>query len=231
MAPHTRLTILPRSLAIFRLKESGKDVVATRFAAADSHQCLILSVEINSLERTFRSPTTLLKQNMGLIRRWTKREEQLYQDLLEPPVATQARHPWYQAKILELLTLHLLQETSTEESFFCSQLKERTHRHVRQALELLQGRISEPLDLKDLAEDVGCAPHYLSRLVKQDTGKTLSLHLRAFRIEKAAEILAGGRHNVTEVAFEVGYNSTSHFSKAFMEEQGLSPSTFLRKKQ
>lgn len=229
LSPHTRLTLLPRSLAVFHLRELDQQTVATRFASDESHQCLLLTIGLDSLNRLFRSPIPLLKQNMGLIRRWTSREEQLYQDLLDSPVASQARHPWYQAKILELLTLHLFQEAPAEESFFCSQLKKQTHRHVRQALETLQTRLAEPLDLSELADDVGCAPHYLSRLVKQETGKTLSLHLRAFRIERAAILLAGGSLNVTEAALEVGYNSLSHFSKAFAAEQGMSPSQFLKR--
>lgn len=228
MAPHTRLTLLPRTIAIFSLEKSNSETIATRFSSSGGHDSLLLSVGSESVARLFRSPGPLLRKNMGLIRRWNSREELLYQDLLEPPIAALAKHPWYQAKILELLTLQLFPEAGPEESFFCSQLKQRTHRHVRQALELLQARLSEPLELADLAEDVGCAPHYLSRLVTQETGKNLSLHLRAFRIEKAALLLAGGKYNVTEVALEVGYNSLSHFSKAFTAEQGLNPSKFLK---
>lgn len=228
LAPHTRLTLLPRSLALFQLRELNQETIATRFASSESHECLLLTVGLSSLARLFRSPTPLLQQNLGLIRRWTGREEQLYQDLLDAPVASQARHPWYQAKILELLTLHLFQRRPEQESFFCSKLQQQTHRHVRQALEILQSRLDEPLDLTALAEDVCCAPHYLSRLVTQETGKTLSLHLRAFRIEHAVILLAGGKLNVTEAALEVGYNSLSHFSKAFAAEQGMTPSRFLK---
>ncbi|MDB4406559.1 helix-turn-helix transcriptional regulator, partial [bacterium] len=69
----------------------------------------------------------------------------------------------------------------------------------------------------------------LSRLVKQETGKTLLLHLRSLRISKAAEMLSENRLNVTEVALEVGYQSLSHFSKAFSMEQGMTPSQFLKR--
>jgi AraC-like DNA-binding protein len=148
---------------------------------------------------------------------------------VRPPVAAEARHSWFQAKILELLSLHLFYQPAAGESLYKSNPGEHVHRHVRQALELLEGRLAEPLDLSDLADDVGCAPHYLSRLVKQDTAKTLSLHLRAMRIERAVQLLATHTHNVTEVALEVGYNSLSHFSKAFTQEQGLSPSAFLKR--
>jgi AraC-like DNA-binding protein len=65
--------------------------------------------------------------------------------------------------------------------------------------------------------------------VKQETGKTLLLHLRALRIEKASEMLSENHMNVTEVALEVGYQSLSHFSKAFSQERGMTPSQFMKR--
>lgn len=230
MAPHTRLTLLPRTVALFNSEEREKLLVATRFDSSEGHDALVLSVGSESLTRLFRSPEDLLRRNMGLLRRWSSREEQLYQDLIAPPIASLAKRPWYQAKILELMTLHLFQEAGPQDSFFCRQVKKQTHRHVRQALELLQLRHAEPLELPFLAAEVGCAPHYLSRLVTKETGKTLSLHLRAFRIEQAALLLAQGDNNVSEVGREVGYQSLSHFSKAFAAEQGVSPMQFLKRR-
>jgi AraC-like DNA-binding protein len=191
----------------------------------------LLSVDFESLGRLFRTSIPTLQKNLGILRRWSSRESQLHEDLVRPPVATEARHSWFQAKILELLSLHLFYQPSIEQPLYETTLGKKVHRHVRQALGLLEGRLTEPLDLNDLADDVGCAPHYLSRLVKQDTGKTLSLHLRALRVNRAVQLLATHTHNVTEVALEVGYNSLSHFSKAFMQEQGMSPSSFLKRRQ
>jgi AraC-like DNA-binding protein len=42
-------------------------------------------------------------------------------------------------------------------------------------------------------------------------------------MERAAELLRMGHHNVTEAATEVGYSSLSHFSKAFCETIGCCP--------
>jgi len=231
LAPNTRLTLLPQTLSIFEIPEGKAPLTATRISSATEHEFLILTLSSQSLPRIFPSPEKAIRKNLGVIRRWTQRDIQLFNDLISPPVSDIACRAWYQAKILELLSLHLFHTPSPEKPLFCTQFKERTHRHVRLALELLHSRLSEPLDLRDLAEDVGCAPHYLSRLVKQDTGKTLSLHLRAFRIEKAAELLASGELNVTEVALSIGYNSLSHFTKAFKNEKEISPSDFLRRSQ
>ena len=50
-----------------------------------------------------------------------------------------------------------------------------------------------------------------------------------FIVEKAAELLSSHQLNVTEVAFEVGYQSLSHFSKAFAQEKELTPSQFMKR--
>jgi len=181
LAPNTRLTLLPETLSIFEIPEGKRALTATRFASATEHEFLLLTLSSQSLERIFPSPEKAILKNLGVIRRWTTRDTQLFDDFTSPPVAQVAARAWYQAKILELLSLHLFHSPEPPKPLFCAQFKERTHRHVRLALELVHSRLSEPLDLGDLAEDVGCSAHYLSRLVKQDTGKTLSLHLRAFR--------------------------------------------------
>lgn len=102
---------------------------------------------------------------------------------------------------------------------------------VRRALDLLRSRYDQPLDLVPLAREVGIAPHHLSRKVSQETGRTLQRHLRRLRVERACEALNSGRMNVTEAALEVGYQSLSHFAKAFREETGKSPSTWLSERK
>ena len=98
---------------------------------------------------------------------------------------------------------------------------------VKRAIQLLHERLDQPLDLATLARDVGVSPHHLSRKVGAETGSTLLRHLRRLRIERACEALGSKRMNVTEVALEVGYQSLSHFAKAFREETGRSPSDWL----
>jgi AraC-like DNA-binding protein len=50
--------------------------------------------------------------------------------------------------------------------------------------------------------------------------------LREIRLDRAAKLLRAGRSNVTQAAFAVGYQSLSHFSKAFWERFGCCPGLY-----
>jgi AraC-like DNA-binding protein len=231
MASETRLTLLPRTTALFSTPKEAGVMSATRFAAKGRHEFLVLIVPISSVEAVFGPVGPLMRRDLGILRRWSERDEEAVRDFSRPPVQPAAEKAWFLAKVLEILALHLFRRPEDEPRFFCTMVKSNAHRYVREALSLLEGRLDESLDLVRLAQDVGCAPPYLSRLVKQETGKTLLLHLRALRIEKAAEMLSANNLNVTEVALEVGYQSLSHFSKAFAQEKGMTPSQFLKRQK
>jgi AraC family transcriptional regulator len=112
---------------------------------------------------------------------------------------------------------------------FCTVLRDRDP--VKRAIQLLRERLDQPLDLGLIAKEVGVAPHHLSRRVSSETGITLQRHLRRLRIERACEALDSGKMNVTEVALEVGYQSLSHFAKAFRDETGEPPGKWLARKR
>ena len=67
----------------------------------------------------------------------------------------------------------------------------------------------------------GAEFHRIAEVMLKDAGH---LWLRRERIEKAAALLSSGKCNVSEAALEVGYQSFSHFSRAFFEEKGIQPS-------
>jgi len=134
-----------------------------------------------------------------------------------------------EARVLEWAAVRLFRSKPGDPgSSFCASLRDRDP--VKRALQLLREKLYQPLDLSAVASEVGIAPHYLSRRVSAETGLTLQRHLRRLRIERACETLDSGKMNVTEVALEVGYQSLSHFAKAFRAETGTSPSQWLRRK-
>ncbi len=60
--------------------------------------------------------------------------------------------------------------------------------------------------------------------IKALTGKSTSLVVRMIRLQKAKEILETTELPITQVAYEVGFKHSSHFSRYFTEEFGVAPS-------
>ena len=151
--------------------------------------------------------------------------QQLISTLRQPPVYAAAQALWYQCKALELAVTFLLQPPP-EQEMFCTRQQRLAQERVEQVIFLLKQNLAEPLSLEELGKKIGCSHFYLSRIFSTQTGHTITQHLRQLRMERAAELLKSGGHNVTEAALEVGYNSLSHFSAAFHETFGCCPGLY-----
>jgi YesN/AraC family two-component response regulator len=81
--------------------------------------------------------------------------------------------------------------------------------------------------VEELASEVNLSSSQLYRKLKQFTGQIPSAYLRNYRLQAAAELLANNRGiTIKNVMFEVGIESASHFSTAFKNKFGHSPSEF-----
>ncbi|MDG1891391.1 MAG: AraC family transcriptional regulator [Verrucomicrobiota bacterium] len=146
-----------------------------------------------------------------------------------PPIMAAARSLWFAGKARELMAHTLFLPLGNE--FFCTRQKRVNCERVSSVKKILRASLSEPPSLQQIAQKVGCSPFYLSRTFSTETGMTIPQYLRDIRIEKAAELLRTGACNVTEAAFEVGYNSPSHFSQAFCQIMGVCPAMYPRGKR
>jgi len=152
-------------------------------------------------------------------------QEVTFQALRQPPVPVAARKLWYQAKTLELLS-QVLFTPAPQEEFFCQRQKRVARERIERTTGILRSHLADPPDIDELGAQVGCSSFYLSRLFSKEMGMTIPQYVRQIRMERAAELLLSGRHNVTEAAMEVGYSSLSHFSKAFCTTIGCCPALF-----
>ncbi len=77
-----------------------------------------------------------------------------------------------------------------------------------------------------MAEQLNISPGYLSDLLKQESGKTALEHIHIYLISEAKNRLMGEDKSVSEIAYALGFENMSYFSKLFKKEVGLSPNVF-----
>ncbi|MCH2024189.1 MAG: AraC family transcriptional regulator [Verrucomicrobiales bacterium] len=164
-----------------------------------------------------------------ILREFLRTEERdIAESVANPSISGAAGKLWFKAKAMELLSGWSYADSRDNKEFFCSRQKRAVLERVDKAKEYLSDNLQSPLDLNSVAKSCACSPHYLSRLFAAETGMTLSLYLRKLRINKACGLLSSGRLNVSEASLEVGYQSLSHFARAFRGVVGVSPSQYAR---
>ncbi len=75
-------------------------------------------------------------------------------------------------------------------------------------------------------KELNMSPKYLSDLLKKETGKNAKAHIDDFLINKAKNRLLGSMESVSEIAYDLGYEYSQHFSKIFKSKTGMSPSEY-----
>ena len=84
--------------------------------------------------------------------------------------------------------------------------------------------------MEKFGQEVGLSRMQLHRKLKVLTGESPGDFLRTMRLKRARRLLESKAGNVSEIAYEVGFNNPKHFSKFFKEEFKVSPSQYVANK-
>ncbi|WP_316771205.1 helix-turn-helix domain-containing protein [Pedobacter frigiditerrae] len=77
-----------------------------------------------------------------------------------------------------------------------------------------------------MADKLNISPGYLSDTLKQESGKTALEHIHIYLIAEAKNRLIGETQSVSEIAYALGFENLSYFSRLFKREVGVSPIGF-----
>ena len=83
-----------------------------------------------------------------------------------------------------------------------------------------------PLNLTDISRHACLSRYHFLRLFRDEFATTPHQYLTRRRIEKAKELLVAGRLSVTDVCFEVGFESLGSFSTLFRRQVGDAPVSY-----
>ena len=119
--------------------------------------------------------------------------------------------------------LQVTEENIREYENFLERSMSESRNEVAAVKNYIYQHYEEDLSLEMLAEKVYLSSGYLSFIFKKETGMNLNRFIRVFRMEKAKYLLTHSDAPVTEIAMQVGFNSTSYFIKKFQQSNKISP--------
>ncbi|MHC4884634.1 MAG: AraC family transcriptional regulator [Planctomycetota bacterium] len=99
---------------------------------------------------------------------------------------------------------------------------------IEQAGDYLRERCHGPVGIEEAAAWAGLSVSYFRKLFSIHYGCSPRTYLRRARIQRAKELMATPRHNLTEIARMTGFSTVHAFSKAFHAVEGMSPSHYRR---
>ncbi|MBD0830751.1 nickel-binding protein [Aestuariibaculum sediminum] len=82
------------------------------------------------------------------------------------------------------------------------------------------------VSIEALSESLGYSKSQLYRKVTALTGKSPNSFLRDYRLERAVRLMDNQEGNISEIAFETGFNSLAYFSKCFKNKYNMLPSKY-----
>ncbi len=93
---------------------------------------------------------------------------------------------------------------------------------IAKSIEFISSSLDQPITIEDMADYVGMSRAVFHRKFKQATTMSPIQYIKSMRLNNGAMKLAAGM-NINEVAIQVGYVSTSQFSREFKRLYGISP--------
>lgn len=97
---------------------------------------------------------------------------------------------------------------------------------VRRARAYIVGHQADPIDLNEVAKAMHVSTFYFCKMFKKATGLTFTEYLGRVRIERAKTQLLNPNRRVSEIAYDVGFQSLTHFNRLFRQVAGQSPTKF-----
>jgi AraC-like DNA-binding protein len=99
----------------------------------------------------------------------------------------------------------------------------RTHPLIEKAQTYIDENYQRRLSLSGIARALHVSPNYLSRIVRRETGMTLTAQIHRARLEHARLLLAGGGRSISEIAYMVGYQNYRDFYRNFVKYERATP--------
>jgi AraC-like DNA-binding protein len=97
---------------------------------------------------------------------------------------------------------------------------------IARAKQFIAEHQTEELSLEQVAKSVHTSKFYFCKMFKKVTGINFTDYLSRVRTERAKNLLLNPNLRVSEIAYEVGFQSLTHFNRVFKRILGHSPTDY-----
>ncbi|AVH72818.1 helix-turn-helix transcriptional regulator [Nostoc sp. 'Lobaria pulmonaria (5183) cyanobiont'] len=197
------------------------DLLSSFQSSFDRLPALLEQLKENPIKERFHQPLGVTTPTMQL----------LLKQILQCPFRETLRLMYLEAKVLELLVLQIAQwgenhQVLQRSLFFRADEIERLH----QAKAILNQTLPNPPSLLDLASQIGLNDFKLKRGFREVFGTTVLGYVQSLRLEQAKQLLIDTNLTIAEIAYQVGYESISHFGYLFKRQFGITPREYRKQK-
>lgn len=95
---------------------------------------------------------------------------------------------------------------------------------INKALDYIEARLTEEIDLSDCAHEAFCSADELKRVFKSIVGISVSAYIKRRRMSLAAADLSSGTEKIIDIGLKYGYSSPTSFIRAFRSIHFVTPS-------
>ena len=103
---------------------------------------------------------------------------------------------------------------------------------LHRLVKFIEDNISDAdLDARRVCKEMAVSRTVLYSRIKMLTGESVHGLIKTVRLQQSVRLLLEGEMSISQVAFEVGFNSHSYFDKCFLRQYGMGPKKYINKKR
>ena len=169
-----------------------------------------------------------------------KKKDQLQQEVDRQTKELKEQKEELERKAAELSEQNALLQRQNEmiashNTLLAGTLSNREMEFNNKLLDAIQKHYKDPdLDVHALAEAMGMSRSLLNEKIQNTLGLSIAQFIRTYRLNVAKEMICNGTNedmNISEIAYEVGFNDPKYFTRCFTKEFNATPSDMHRKSQ
>ena len=126
----------------------------------------------------------------------------------------------------EIRTIGAMREQEQKDTDMASGQGKRYSKPVELSLQLIEGSYDRNISLDEICREAAVSRNYFCYLFKREVGVSVWNYLTQLRMERAKKLLEETDLRSYEIAFQVGYDNPSYFSRIFKKYEQMTPNEY-----